>query len=74
MGFWFVPMVKDSMQDNDKQRVTRTEDSKGSLGSDGGKASSDGGVPIPLCVNYWWRRVKRCVAWAKESGWNRCVT
>ncbi|KAL9032492.1 MAG: hypothetical protein Q9180_006469, partial [Flavoplaca navasiana] len=41
---WFVPMVKDPTPDNDKQRVTRTEDSKGSVGSDGGKASSDGGV------------------------------
>ncbi|KAL8887700.1 MAG: hypothetical protein Q9215_004772 [Flavoplaca cf. flavocitrina] len=55
---WFVPMVKDPTSDNDKQHVTRTEDSKGSIGSDGGKASSDGGVPMPLCFSCWWRRVK----------------
>ena len=54
---WFVPMVKDPTPDNDKRRVTRTEDSKGSVGSDGGKASSDGGVPMPLCFSCWWRDV-----------------
>ncbi|KAL8691798.1 MAG: hypothetical protein Q9224_004093 [Gallowayella concinna] len=30
----------------------------------------DGGVPMPLCLTCWFRRVKRCVAGAKESGWN----
>ncbi|KAL8882973.1 MAG: hypothetical protein Q9198_000104, partial [Flavoplaca austrocitrina] len=69
---WFVPMVKDPTPGNDKRRVTRTEDSKGSVDSDGGKASSDRGVPMPLCFSCWWRQVKRCLAGAKESGWNAC--
>ncbi len=58
----------------EKVRVTRTEDSKGSVGKDGTEPVPDGGVPMPLSVAHWARRVKKCVSQGKESGWNhRCL-
>ncbi|KAL8784749.1 MAG: hypothetical protein Q9213_003780 [Squamulea squamosa] len=58
--------------DSNKMRLRRTEDSKGSsAGADSDKP--DGGVPMPLCGICWYRRVKRCFNWTKESGW-RCMS
>lgn len=58
---------------NEELRVKRTEDSKGGVSQTEGKGSSDGGKPTPLCTTCWYRRAKRCVWLAKESGWNHGV-
>ncbi|KAL8730566.1 MAG: hypothetical protein Q9166_004020 [cf. Caloplaca sp. 2 TL-2023] len=50
--------------------VRRGEDMKG---NDSGKPKPGAGVPMPLCVNCWFRKLgklKRCISTAKESGWN----
>ncbi|KAL8902848.1 MAG: hypothetical protein Q9207_004337 [Kuettlingeria erythrocarpa] len=60
-------MSKESTVIQEKLRVARTEDSKGSVGKDGTEPVPAGGVPMPLSV-------ERCVSQAKESGWNhKCL-
>ncbi|KAL8765541.1 MAG: hypothetical protein Q9209_007412 [Squamulea sp. 1 TL-2023] len=57
---WFTPINPKAASETLKERVKRTEDSKGGIGADSEKPN--GGVPMPLCVHCWYRRVKRCVA------------